>query len=407
MSTVTLPQTTLEVVLPYPHPLQREVLQSPARFKVVACGRRWGKTTMAMVAAVEAVIDGQYVWWVLPFYSMAAEIWRDLKQTLKAVTAHKSETERRIETVTGGVISVKSGDKPESLRGVGLDAVVIDEAAFVAEEVWTASLRPALSDREGRALLISTPRGRNWFYHAWRRGKDPEQSAWGGWQFPTGTSPTVDQAEIDDARGHLPENIFHQEYLAEFIEDAGLVFRNVRACVMAPPSAPQEGRRYTMGADWGKSNDFTALVVMDAATKQAVAIDRFNQIGWEVQRGRLAALARQWNVATILAEENSFGSPNIEALQSEGLPVEAFLTTGQSKQDIMVALQLAFERGEIGVPDDPVLIGELGAFEAVRLPSGKWRYAAPSGMHDDTVIALALALEASNRADVQVRFKWL
>ena len=123
-------------------------------------------------------------------------------------------------------------------------------------------------------------------------------------------------------------------------------------------------------------------------------MDRFSQIGWDVHAwaaGGNGAVGRG-----IVAEQNSMGGPNIEALQREGLPVYAFQTTNQSKQNIMVALQLAFERREVSIPDDPVLISELEAYEATRLPSGRWRYEAPAGMHDDTVIALALALEAAN-----------
>jgi hypothetical protein len=304
--------------------------------------------------------------------------------------------DRQIFLPGGGEVSVRSADNPDSLRGEGLDFLVIDECAFVTEEAWTEALRPALSDRLGRAMFISTPKGRNWYWRIWRRGQEESGSEWMSWRFPTSANPYIDPAEIEAARQMLPEATFRQEYLAEFIEDAGSVFRNIRACIAAPPDGPAPGHWYVMGVDWAQSHDFTALVVMDAAARQVVEIDRFNQIGWDVQRGRLAAMAARWGVAAIVAEQNSMGGPNIEALQREGLPVYAFQTTNQSKQNIMVALQLAFERREIGIPDDPVLISELEAYEATRLPSGRWRYEAPAGMHDDTVIALALALEAAN-----------
>ncbi|HQE18936.1 MAG TPA: hypothetical protein PK607_10550, partial [Aggregatilineales bacterium] len=139
---------------------------------------------------------------------------------------------------------------------------------------------------------------------------------------------------------------------------------------------------------------WTVLTVIDDL-RRVVAVDRFNQIAWDVQRGRLRALADYWHVEGIWAEANSIGGPNIEALQAEGLPVRGFTTTNESKQQLMVALQLAFERGDIRIPDDPVLIAELEAFEATRLPSGRWRYEAPAGMHDDMVISLALAYEAA------------
>jgi phage FluMu gp28-like protein len=388
---------TREIELPYPHEYQRDVLLSDARFRVVVCGRRWGKTTTAMIAAVEAVVAGELVWWVLPTYPMASEVWRDLKATLETVTTYKSETERRIEVVGGGAVVIKSGDKPDSLRGVGLDMVIVDEAAMISDEAWFAALRPTLSSTQGNALLISTPKGRNWFYRLYQRGLDPLENDWQSWNLPTSTSPTVPLSEIEDAQRELPMNIFNQEYRAEFIEDAGVVFRNIRACISPyPHSSPIGKHRFVMGVDWALVTDFTVLVVIDTDTKQVADIDRFNQIDWPFQRERLITMAKKWRVQNILAEYNSIGGPNISELNRINLPVKAFDTNNKSKTEVIQALAVAFEQGEIGIPDNPVLIGELEAFEAERLPSGKWRYAAPSGMHDDTVIALALAWEAAN-----------
>lgn len=380
---------SLRLELPAPHTRQREVLQHPARFKVVACGRRWGKTTAAQIAVTEMILAGKHAWWVMPTREAGQPTWRTLKEILGPVIRSKNEVERRLDLITNGSVTIKTGDDDRSLRGVGLDLLVLDEAAQIKEEIWTAALRPTLSDTEGSALLLSTPRGRNWFYHAFQRGVGDGQS-WASWQFPTGSSPTVKPAEIEDARYNLPESIFRQEYLAEFIEGGGLVFRNVRGCVGMAETAPLPGEAYGMGLDWAQMADFTVIIVMNLRTKQVVDIDRFNQVDWQVQRARVQAMARKWNVSSILAEQNSIGSPLIEQLQVDGLPVEGFVTTVESKQDVTRALVLAFEQGTISIPDDLVLISELESFEATRLPSGKWRYAAPAGMHDDCVIALAL-----------------
>lgn len=394
----------------HPHPGQREVHEHPARLKVIAAGRRWGKTRLGVNECLATAAAGGRAWWVSPSYKMGEVGWRPLRRMASKIPgAEIRRVDRQIFLPGGGEVAVRSADNPDSLRGEGLDFLVIDECAFVTEEAWTEALRPALSDRLGRAMFISTPKGRNWYWRIWRRGQEESGSEWMSWRFPTSANPYIDPAEIEAARQMLPEATFRQEYLAEFLEDAGLVFRNIRACIAAPIPSAETHRRYVMGVDWAQSHDFTALVVMDAAARQVVEIDRFNQIGWDVQRGRLAALATKWNVSTILAEQNSIGGPNIEQLQSEGLPVRAFTTTNQSKQDIIVALQLAFERGEIRIPDHAPLITELEAFEAERLPSGRWRYSAPAGMHDDTVIALALALEAASGAETvgmrQVRVK--
>jgi len=388
---------TLNVTLPTLHAGQREVADHPARFKVLAAGRRWGKTRLGTLMCLDVALNGGRAWWVAPSYPMATVGWRGIKHLAKQIPGITArEVDRLIELPSGGSIQVRSADNPDSLRGEGLDFLIIDEAAFVREEAWTEALRPALSDRQGRAMIISTPKGRNWFWRAYQRGVsgDPE---WHSWKLPTASNPFIDPAEIEAARRMLPETIFQQEYLAEFIEDAGLVFRKVRQATWVPPTKPEPGRRYRMGVDWAQANDWTVLTVIDDL-RRVVAVDRFNQIAWDVQRGRLRALADYWHVEGIWAEANSIGGPNIEALQAEGLPVRGFTTTNESKQQLMVALQLAFERGDIRIPDDPVLIAELEAFEATRLPSGRWRYEAPAGMHDDMVISLALAYEACQRA---------
>jgi hypothetical protein len=146
------------------------------------------------------------------------------------------------------------------------------------------------------------------------------------------------------------------------------------------------------------------LTVIDMDAKQVVAVDRFNQVDWATQRARVWALNDRWQVDSWLAELNSIGSPNIEALQEEGLSVEGFTTTNQSKAEIIQALALAFERGEITIPDYAPLVAELNRFESTRLASGRWRYEAPAGQHDDCVISLALAWNAANAAPVLLEF---
>jgi hypothetical protein len=289
---------------------------------------------------------------------------------------------------------VRSADNPDSLRGDGLDLAVIDECAFVPEAAWTEALRPALADRKGRALFISTPKGRNWFWRLWvaGQGSDPD---WQSWQLPTTDNPYIDPAEVEAARAGLPERVYLQEFCAEFLEDGGGIFRGVHALAVATPQdAPLPGHTYCMGVDWGKLDDFTVLCVMDVTTRSQAAFDRFNQIDYTVQTGRLRALAERFGVTTIIAERNSMGEPLIEAIVQAGLPVTPFLTTNATKAAAIDALALAFERREITILPDPALLSELDAYEAERLPSGLVRYQAPSGVHDDCVMALALAWQA-------------
>jgi hypothetical protein len=126
--------------------------------------------------------------------------------------------------------------------------------------------------------------------------------------------------------------------------------------------------------------------VVDLTARTVVAMERSKQVDYAVQRGRLRALSERWQPEQIIAEQNGMGLPIIEQLTRDGLRIAAFTTTNASKAQVIEALALAFERGDIRIPNHPVLAGELVAYQAERLPSGLTRYGAPSGQHDDTVI---------------------
>lgn len=330
------------------------------------------------------------VWWVAPSFPQSSMAWRELKALAVQIPEKVvREDARLIRLPGGGEITVKSGDAPESLRGEGLDLVVLDEAAYIAADVWTDALRPTLSDRQGGALLISTPCGHNWFWEAWARGQEGRDD-WQSWQYPSSDNPLISPAEIEAARESLPERTFNQEYLADFLADGGAVFRNVRACATAMPQYQAVGDHlYMVGVDWGRSGDYTAIAVFDATTRELVHLDRFTGIEYEQQRGRLHALYERFRPAIIKAESNAMGQPIIETLQRERLPVRGFTTTQASKMEIIDSLALSFERGDIRILNDPILIGELESFASDRTPSGLQRYAARVG-HDDCVMALAI-----------------
>lgn len=396
-----------------PHPGQAIILNHPARFRVVACGRRFGKTELAKLDAMLTAVDGGQSWWVLPTYTMAQEVWgslMDLVDSLEDVKLYRSD--RLIEFPNGGLLAVKSGHEPDRLRGAGLNSVVIDEAAYCHEEVWHA-LRPALSDQisldsEGRpqharALLLSTPRGHNWFWGLYQKGLDPLEPEWISWRMPTQANPLIPAPEIQAAQRDLPTRLFTQEYLAEFTEDSGAVFSGVRACIAPKPKLLYQQEAVCFGVDWGRMNDYTVVMVLGMESKQVYEMLRLQHLGWAAQRAKLTNLAKRWQPHLILAEANSIGGPNIEALQSEGLPVRPFTTTHTSKSQLIDALALALEERSIRLLDDPVLIHELEAYQMERLAGGDFRYSAPQGGHDDCVMALALALHASRYPKAKVR----
>ena len=351
---------------------------------------------------MEDMIDGNSVGWFTPTYKMLTDVWRDISTMMEPVIESRNVAERRISLITGGTLDMWSMDNPDAGRGRKYSRVIIDEAAMVKDLMyaWNASIRPTLTDYKGDAWFFSTPKGRNGFWQMWQLGQDEQEPEWQSWQMPTVANPYIDPDEVEAARRQLPERIFAQEYLAQFLEDAGGVFRRVMDAATATEREPDPNAQYTYGVDWGKHNDFTVIVVLDEAGSM-VAMDRFNQIDYAFQTQRLETLAARYTPRTVVAERNSMGEPIIEQLQRSGLPVSPFTTTNASKAQAIEALALAFERGDISILPDPVLVGELQAFEAARLPSGMLRYGAPAGMHDDCVMALALAWQG------QVEPTWL
>lgn len=381
-------------MLPRRHKGQVEVAQTASRFNVVACGRRWGKTTFGIDRAIAGEVLRYPTGWFSPSYKMLLEVWRAAERITQPILKRKSAQDHRLEFITGGVLEFWSLENEDAARGRKYKRILIDEAAMVRRlhEIWNMVLRPTLVDYAGDAWFFSTPKGRNGFYQLWQLGQDPLNREWQSWQRHTVDNPHVPPAEVEAMRRAMPERIFVQEILAQFLEDAGGVFRGVMEAATATEQAGAlDGHQYIVGVDWGKLNDFTVFCVIDVTIKALVALDRFNQIDYAVQLGRLQALCGRFRPQAVVVERNSIGEPLIEVLERAGLPVVAFQTTNASKTAIVDALALAFERKELAILNDPVLIGELQAYEMERLPSGLLRYSAPEGMHDDCVMSLALA----------------
>lgn len=380
-----------------PHPGQRVVHDCPARFRVLDAGRRWGKTRLGVMECLDAANSGGTAWWVSPTYKMSEVGWRPLRRMASRIPGVSvSLAERRVEFPNGGSVTVRSSDNPNSLRGEGLDFLVMDECAFVAEDAWIEALRPTLADRKGRALFISTPKGRNWFWKVFQRGL--EGGEWAAFQYPTRSNPYIDPDEIEAARRTLPERIFLQEFEAVFLEDGGGVFRRVQEAATAHPiDAAQPGRQYVAGVDVAALEDFTVVSVLDVQSSEMVHLDRFNRLDYTALEDRLHAVYQRYRLDAMQIEINSIGQGVMDHLHKRGMKIIPFTTTNATKDAIVQDLQSAFEHGNIRILDNRILIDELLSFEATRNKSGTWSYSAPDGMHDDCVMALAIAYNAISR----------
>ncbi len=394
----------LRIDLPTLHEAQQKIVDYPARFKVLSCGRRFGKTAVALDQIAAHLLDGHFVAYFAPTDIMTGEVWEITKKMLNPLISRVLENDKRMELLNGGVFECWTA-RTEAVRGRKYHYAVIDEAAMIPDAtLWQAAIRPLLTDYKGGALFASTPRGRNWFWQLFTLGQSEAYPNWKSWTFPTTANPYIDAAEVEEARAGMPERIFHQEYLATFLEDSGGVFRGLdKVCTGRPLSEPQKGADYIFGVDWGRSKDFTVISVMDKSGRQ-VHLERFNQIGWTVQRSRLKDLYQRFQPIAIWAESNSIGDVNIDALVRDGIPVRPFTTTHKSKAELIDGLVLAIEREEIQLLNDVILLHELQAFEISRSPTGFWIYGAPPGQHDDTVIATALSYYGIQRSGPPIVF---
>lgn len=212
------------------HPKQMEVYRSKARFRVVVAGRRWGKTALSRTLMIsKARKPKQKIWYVAPTYRMAKQImWTDLLDAIPKKWIKKiNETTLSITLINDSRIELKGADKADSLRGVGIHFLVLDEFQDMSEETWTQVLRPTLADTGGHALFIGTPKAYNQLYTLYKLGQDPRKvraGQWESWQFPTITSPFIPLSEIAAARADMDEKSFKQEFEASFETMSGRVY---------------------------------------------------------------------------------------------------------------------------------------------------------------------------------------
>ena len=414
----------MQLVIPYtPHAGQQLFHGSPARNRVLACGARWGKdrsciaeslrlTTELVALSRPALIPRVHGWFVAPNFPLAQHLWRELKELTPTEVLAKPPLEKdyRLEWRGGAVVEVKSADNPRALVAVGLDWVVLTEAALIAEEGWEMALRPRLASpgRAGLAIFNGTPKGLNWYHRAYLRGLDPAQPEWASWNFPTAAlldqqgrllrhpygNPYVSLDELEQARQDMPERWFRQEFLAEFLSGEGAVFRDVRARVAPPPVPPK--LPLFAGADLARRRDFSVFTVFDAEGHM-VAMRRLHALPYRQQAEAFTSLLEEFAVKTAVVEANGPGDGFIEMLEQTlharkvRCRVKPFETTSASKRQLIETLVVAFERGTITLLDDPVLLNEFEAYQAEEAGAGRETFSAPAGGFDDCVMSVGLA----------------
>jgi len=423
MMAMTTPTPDLASQLAHLRPDQAEIALHPAPVKVVACGRRYGKTVMAGSLCLAVARLGGAVAWVVPTFRNARPVWRMAEAVtapfVKAGAAQVHRAERTITFRGAGWLGVYTADNPVGILGEAFDLVVMEEAARVAEEVWTETLQPTLADNGGHGLLISTPRGLNWFHREWLRGVSGEPG-YASWQRPSTGNPNPNILRAADlARDRVPDITYRQEWLAEFLSGTGAVFRHVNDAATAMPAAPRDGRDYVVGIDLARVTDYTVACVLDTGTGDddakptQVHLDRFHRVDWDVQLDRLTALAVRYLPRVVVVDRTGIGDmPYMKLAErlSSVAPhtvVRGVKFTAANKMAMVQDLARGFEGGRLRIlsdqtPEGAVQYGELLSYAATERATGALSYNAPAGGHDDTCVALMLAWSVASPDRVMV-----
>lgn len=280
--------TTINLSL---HPRQLDVFQSEERFKVVVAGRRFGKSHLAcaftVTEALKTELNGydltdKGVYYVAPTFDQAKRIaWSLIKRMLAPLGPLRTlENTGRIELPNGRWIEIKGSDKPDTLRGVGLSAVVLDEYASMRPDVWTEIIRPALADVQGKALFIGTPQGRNHAYELFLEAEADKTGEWRAWQFHSVDNPFLDPVEIKKAAANMTAAQFNQEFLASFAGTGASLLRQDWVKMELEPPGPGY---YAMAVDLAGFVDAAESVKYKRTDNSAIAIVKVHAGGWHVK----------------------------------------------------------------------------------------------------------------------------
>lgn len=389
-----------------PHAGQIDFLLNGAKIKVLACGRRWGKTDVCAIAILASLFQPfpKKHLVLAPTLDQATLLFDRTVQLLGNLLEREGDSSKVKEKRTpyprfewnGHRVVARSGHVGRSLRGNEATDIVVDEAAFVPEELIAEVAMPMLATSGGRLTLISTPRGMNHFWRFFQMGQEEANLSIWSRRSPTSESPYVSADFLEMQRKLISERAYRVEYEAEFLDSAGRVFRTeaIDGCLVVDfdeqPRAP-----FFVGVDWAKFGDYTAVAVLSGIRQDSklVEIDRFHGSSWKEQVAKAARMIAQYPKAQVLCDATGNGDPLVEMLREQlpGHRVEGLHFTAPIKTEMVDRLAWTFENEAIQMRPHPDLIRELQHFETSETASGNTKYGAVSGSHDDLVIALALA----------------
>ena len=380
-------------------PWQQEVWNHPARFKVVAAGRRTGKSRLAAYKLIVNALQTErgHVFYVAPTQGQARDImWQTLLEVGHPVIEGSHINNLQIKLINGATISLKGADRPETMRGVSLKYLVMDEYADMKPEVWEQILRPALADQKGQALFIGTPMGRNHFYDLYLYGSQGNDETFKSFHFTSFDNPILDAGEIESAKRNMSSFAFRQEFMASFEALGGELFKE--DWVKFSENEPERGDYYIAIDLAGFEDEGAKKVKNKRLDNTAISVVKVNEDGWYVQE----IIYGRWDVKET--------AKKIFDAVKKYEPVATGIEKGIAKQavmpylsDIMRRTQTFFRVDELTHGNkkktDRIVWSLQGRFENgyVKLNKGEWNsefldqlFQFPNPMvHDDLVDSLS------------------
>lgn len=403
-----------------PHQWGRAFLKAfddrKARFFILNWHRRARKTTHALNLLIRECCTqkNQTYLFVAPTYRQAKNIvWRDpnmLSRYLpEGTVVRRQETELFVEFTTGCMLVVRGCDDPDSIRGIDCQGVVFDEFSLHKAEVWEEVIRPIIAQRSDRwAVFAFTPKGMNVAHDYWVNSEK-----WRDWyrsELRASTSGIIPKGELEKARREMPQETYLQEFECKFSSDALGVFKGLSNVIAGHLEQPSPEYDYVMGLDLAKTQDYNCIIIINRQKRHLDAFMRWNNTSWDITKDRIKAMVRKYNNCLVVPDLTGVGDPIGEDLMRSGVGVfhqdgkPGVKFTNTLKTQMVEKLIVSIEQRLITFPDIEVLLDELRAYTATRLPSGNVRYSAPSGRHDDTVTALMLAVWGM-QADIYEKWK--
>lgn len=375
---------------------RQRIKDQHARFVVTMCGRRWGKTIDGEEWIEDGAIAGERCGWFAPTYKYLIEVWDSFTHRLRPVIRTENKTDKRIELVTGGLIECWTLDTPDPGRSRKYHRVVVDEAGIARglATTWQQAIRPTLTDYRGHAWFYGTPKGRTHdFSQMFAKGQSGEDG-WMSHRAPTRENPYIPAEEIESARRDMPETAFLQEFEGVPADDGANPFglNAIAACV----GELSTEKPAVWGWDFARAQDWTVGIALDAYGN-VCRIERWQGKPWGETRRKVADLTGK---LPSVGDSTGLGDVVVESIQALNVPMAGYLFTPKTKQSLLERLTNAIQSRNIRFPDG-VLRSELETFSYEYTAHGV-RYSAPDGLHDDCVVALALAVYAYDRVGPRV-----